>query len=276
MPSSSFWDPVVSTTPNRPSLPRCATAVLSGRLAFTPAACCSLFVSPRVSPGLLSVSLSNTSAPDRPFNALGATPYAAPIDYTAGMDLLTGNYRRLNRQLEASTHCFCGREIPRPPYGIKPTREEKRYCRIACALKAERWKQRSLRAAAAQSASRQRRFCHICGLRISPERLRRWHNARSCGDACSVELRAKQKREAIARHKRRSSQQRAQERAAALVDIANCAVCKEEIPVVRRVRWPHVVTCSSSCADRHQKALVRQAKRRHRKRNRLPKPEAPK
>ena len=192
------------------------------------------------------------------------------------MTSLTGKYRRLNRQLTASTHCFCGREIPRPPYGIKPTKEEKLFCRIACALKADRWKRRSLRAQTAQSASLQRRFCQICGLRISAERLRRWHNARSCGDACSVELRAKQKREAIARHKRRSSQQRAQERAAALVDVANCAVCKAEIPAERRVRWPHVVTCSSSCADRHQKALVRQAKRRHRKRNRLPKPEAPK
>ena len=116
-------------------------------------------------------------------------------------------------------------------------------CSIACAVKAERRQQRAARADATLSASRQRRFCHICGRQIAAERLRRWHNAKTCGDACSVAIRAAQKRAAITRYRRHLSQRRAQERAAALDTTALCAVCAGEIPVERRVRWPHVRTC---------------------------------
>ena len=74
------------------------------------------------------------------------------------------------------------------------------------------------------------------------------------------------KRAASTRHKRRLSRRRAQDRAAALVDVALCSACNGAIPAVRRVQWPHVRTCSPACTREHQKELVKLAKRRQRER----------
>ena len=52
----------------------------------------------------------------------------------------------------------------------------------------------------------------------------------------------------------------------ALVDVANCVVCRSAIAADRRARWPHVVTCSAGSAAEHQKELVRDGERRRRRR----------
>ena len=124
----------------------------------------------------------------------------------------------------------------------------------------------------AQGGSGERRFCHVCDRQISSERLLRSHNARTCDDACSPALRVAQKRGAVTRYRRRLRRRLAQGRAAALVDVANCVVCRSMINADRRARWPHVVTCSAGCAAEHQKGLVRQGKRRRRQRLKPPPP----
>ena len=149
------------------------------------------------------------------------------------------------------------------------TIEETRYCGATCAVRGERRKQNKALARAKQvsntRAASQVRYCQVCDIRISPDRLRRWHNVRTCG-TCSLELRAAQKRGAITRYRRRLRRRLAQGRADALVDVANCVVCRSAIAAERRARWPHVVTCSAGCAAEHQKELVRDGKRRRRRR----------
>ena len=178
---------------------------------------------------------------------------------------LTGKYKaywEANR--ERMSRCvICHRLLKQT---LRPTSEEMEYCGATCAVKGERRKQLAARAATTQAASLQRRYCQVCDIRISPDRLRRWHNARTCDDACSVALRAAQKRGAVTRYRRRLRRRLAQGRAAALVDVANCVVCRSIIDADRRARWPHVVTCSAGCAAEHQKELVRDGKRRRRRR----------
>ena len=177
----------------------------------------------------------------------------------------TGNYRRwLDRERPRLQRCaICSRLLN---LSLRPTFEEMTYCGATCAVKGERSKQLAARAATTQAASLQRRYCQVCDIRISPDRLRRWHNARTCDDACSLALRAAQKRGAVNRYRRRLRRRLAQDRAAALVDVANCVVCRSAIAADRRARWPHVVTCSAGCAAEHQKELVRDGKRRRRRR----------
>ena len=166
-------------------------------------------------------------------------------------------------------HPHCTREVPawnRYAHGRKPSSEELRFCSIRCAVRYERMKTRVHRARVARSAAALVRYCHVCDGPIPGERLRRHHNARSCSDACSVELRVQTKRQASKRHKRRLSRRRAQDRAAALLDVALCAACNGPIPAERRVQWPHAVTCSPPCTREHQKHLVKLAKRRQRER----------
>ena len=184
---------------------------------------------------------------------------------------LTGKYQlaAAAQGLGRCKHTTCDREIPswnRYAVGRKPSIEERSFCSIRCALRYERRRQRLHRAKVARSAAALLRFCHVCDTRITAARLRRHHNARSCSDACSSELRVQSKRQASKRHKRRLSRRRAQDRAAALVDVANCTACSRPIPAERRVQWPHVVTCSSDCTREHQKELVKLAKRRQRQR----------
>lgn len=172
---------------------------------------------------------------------------------------LTGKYkayREANR--ERWSLCVICRRLPKS--------EGMEYCGATCAVKGERRKQLAARAATTRAASLQRRYCQVCDIRISPDRLRRRHNARTCDDACSVALRAAQKRAAVTRYRRRLRRRLAQGRAAALVDVANCVVCRSIIDADRRARWPHVVTCSAGCAAEHQKELVRDGKRRRRRR----------
>ena len=167
-------------------------------------------------------------------------------------------------------HPSCTRDIPvwnRYAHGgRKPSWEEKSFCSIRCAVRYERMKVRVHRAVVARSAAALIRYCHVCDSRIPAERLRRHHNARSCSDPCSVELRVQTKRQASKRHKRRLSRRRARDRAAALSDTAECAACNGPIPAERRVQWPHVRTCSPACTREHQKHLVKLAKRRQRER----------
>ena len=178
---------------------------------------------------------------------------------------LTGKYKahwKANR--ERMSRCvICHRLLKQT---LRPTSEGMEYCGATCAVKGERRKQLAARAATTRAASLQRRYCQVCDIRISPDRLRRWHNARTCDDACSVVLRAAQKRAAVTRYRRRLRRRLAQGRAAALVDVANCVVCRSMINADRRARWPHVVTCSAGCAAEHQKELVRDGKRRRRRR----------
>ena len=184
---------------------------------------------------------------------------------------LTGKYQRAAaaQGLGRCKHTTCDREIPswnRYAVGRKPSIEERSFCSIRCALRYERRRQRLHRAHVAQAAAALLRYCHVCDNRIDAARLRRHHNARSCSDACSSELRVMSKRAASTRHKRRLSRRRAADRAAALVDTALCSACNGAIPAVRRVQWPHVRTCSPPCTREHQKELVKLAKRRQRER----------
>lgn len=187
---------------------------------------------------------------------------------------LTGKYQRAQSRAAAQglgrcKHTTCDREIPswnRYAAGRKPSKEEIQFCSIRCAIRYERLRRRRMREHVARSAAALLRFCHVCDTRIPAERLRRHHNARSCSDPCSVELRVQSKRQASTRHKRRLSRRRAQDRAAALVDVALCAACSSPIPAERRVQWPHVRTCSPACTREHQKHLVKLAKRRQRER----------
>ena len=177
---------------------------------------------------------------------------------------------RLGRfELGICRYPSCQRQVD-PPRPSQPTIPQSHwYCSIRCAVLDGRRVRRLRRAAAAaRSVARMVRFCHVCDNRIPADRLRRHHNARSCRDECSVQLRAEQKRQAIGRYKRRLSTRRRQDRAAALVDTAECAVetCRQEIPAERRVRWPNAVTCSTTCTREHQKHLVKLAKRRQRER----------
>ena len=178
---------------------------------------------------------------------------------------LTGKYKaHRERVLERMSRCrVCHRLLKQT---LRPTSEEMDYCGATCAVKGERRKQLAARAATTQAASLQRCYCQVCDIRISPDRLRRWHNARTCDDACSLALRAAQKRAAVTRYRRRLRRRLAQGRADALVDVANCVVCRSMINADRRARWPHVVTCSAGCAAEHQKELVRDGKRRRRRR----------
>ena len=187
---------------------------------------------------------------------------------------LTGKYRRAQARVDAlglgrCKHTTCDRAVPpwnKHTAGRLPSWEEMAYCSIRCAIRHERRRRRLMREHVAQAAAAQLRYCHVCDTRIPADRLRRHHNARSCSDACSSELRVQTKRQASKRHKRRLSRRRAQDRADAMVDVANCAACSSPIPAERRVQWPHVRTCSPDCTRQHQKYLVRLAKRRQRER----------
>ena len=187
---------------------------------------------------------------------------------------LPRKYRRVQARVAAlglgrCKHTTCDRPIPswnKYAAGRKPSWEEIAFCSIRCAIRYERRRRRLMRVRVAQAAAALLRFCHVCDTRITAARLRRHHNARSCSDACSSELRVQSKRQASKRHKRRLSRRRAQDRAAALVDVANCTACSRPIPAERRVQWPHVVTCSPVCTREHQKELVKLAKRRQRQR----------
>ena len=187
---------------------------------------------------------------------------------------LPRKYRRMQARVDAlglgrCKHTTCDRAVPpwnKHTAGRLPSWEELAYCSIRCAIRHERRRRRLMREHVAQAAAAQLRYCHVCDTRIPADRLRRHHNARSCSDACSIELRVQTKRQASKRHKRRLSRRRAQDRADAMVDTALCSACSRPIPAERRVQWPHVVTCSSDCTKQHQKELVKLAKRRQRER----------
>ena len=187
---------------------------------------------------------------------------------------LTGKYQRAQRRTTAlglgrCKHTTCDRDVPpwnRYGAGRKPSMRNSLSVRSGAPYGTSAVVNAYMREHVAQAAAALIRYCHVCDNRIDAARLRRHHNARSCSDACSLELRVQTKRAASTRHKRRLSRRRAADRAAALVDVANCTACGSPIPAERRVQWPHVVTCSPGCTRQHQKELVKLAKRRQRQR----------
>ena len=107
---------------------------------------------------------------------------------------LTGKYQRAAaaQGLGRCKHTTCDRDVPswnRYAAGRKPSKEEMQFCSIRCAIRYERLRRRRMREHVARSAAALLRFCHVCDTRIPADRLRRHHNARSCSDPCSLELR---------------------------------------------------------------------------------------